>query len=1063
MPSKKTKFLSLVICLFATSLAIQSTEKSAVATSSKCKFAPTAEQPVYGKKGVWVNYSAWPQPYIRSDFQPGNIAEVKWRDSSGADVEAPRKFNSAIYEWSIGLNALEYYPNPPTRSNLIKPRPMASSKNVNAPAILIPVSRGNPPKQAIDDTKNPILDAELPIQVSVEISLGKTLVLRLIPQIGLIPMSGGNIGVFLHPGSTSSGKTYGYKSGELTQMLSDSQITEIQVSKDPQGICTNTVETIKFWNESPKSPRANNLNRVVPNCFSCRRPLLGNFFIDDRDWGATPIDTNSRLNLRLISKTGIVRTIQISAPISDEDSTTITRVNTGVINGKNYLDLIVPFANIDGRYSGVRFVLYRLGRSPKSKEDAANDGIWAGYSLKTVSGETSAQGIDGSGDVVRQVVATGEVLENTYILKDRLWDYKPDGGKEFAYKTRLMPVTSMSLWPKAKIGSFLHTQEEYPSVWRVWACASLITFSQYLRIAGNVIADVINVTGEPSKRKLIPIVQQASVTVQWFNDDDEVFEIMRDDWMRSVQNLLDKLIDIEWSHNQKVFLDTVLSLSLKFFGKGAKAIFKDERSPFFADLAKIFVTDVTVYDPKSSNMVKTKTIVKYVYLFLEAAVASGRINTQPIPLNAALVNDAIGMLDLFANKTDEFIDYCKNRRSVEGDAPATSVPETPLTGEPSSQPVKPVVETPPSSSTVRSLHVGSGSTCAIYVFGNVKCWGDNVYGQLGDGTYTNRDTPVAVNGLGGSVRSLAKSYSSTCALLEIGAVECWGYNGDGQLGDGTTTDRLTPIRISSLGTAVMAISGSFRHFCALLNTGAVKCWGLNIYGELGNGSNRNSSLPVQVDGLTSGVTSINVGSEHSCAVLVGGSVKCWGYGRLGQLGNGSTGNSSTPVQVAGLTSGVVSVSAGTDHSCALKQNGSVVCWGGNRFGQLGDGTQSSNCNFCAVPSPVAVSALTSGVSMISVGDYFSCAVLIGGSVKCWGSEDWGRLGNGVAVGSSPTPELLPDLASGVTSISTAGDSMHTCVGLTPGAFKCWGRNYAAEAGLGSRSEFLSQPLFVRVL
>jgi alpha-tubulin suppressor-like RCC1 family protein len=798
----------------------------------------------------------------------------------------------------------------------------------------------------------------------------------------------------------------------------------------------------------------------VPKCASCRRPLLGNFDIDDRDWGAIPIDTNSRLNLRLISKTGIVRIIQISAPVSEEDSTVITRVNTGFINNKNYLDLIVPFANIDGRSSGVRFVLYRLGSSPQDEEDATNDGVWAGYSLKTVRGETSGQGIAGAGDVVRQVVATGATLEKTYLQKDRLWTYEPEGGKEFGYKTRLMPLTSMSLWPKAKIGYFLQTQEEYPSVWRVWACASMITFSQYLRIAGNAIVDVINVKGTPSSKIGTALVQQISLTVQWLLDDDEVFEIMRDDWMRAIQNRV-KNETIVWTHEKKVALDTVLSLSRYVFG----TIFDSagfQESQIIEKFLDLLLTKQQFLNESSSNIEKAKFFVEYAYLVVAAAKPWKGV--KPIPLNAAIVNDTLDMFDLFANKTDEFVKICQNRGSTEENAPTTGAPETPSTGEPSSQPVKPIVEAPPSASTARSLHVGRVSTCVIYLFGNLKCWGENQFGQLGDGTRTNRDTPVAVVGLGGTVKSVAKSRTSTCALLEIGAVECWGHNRDGQLGDGTTRDRLMPTRVSSLGTAVAAISGAERQFCALMITGAVKCWGLNHYGELGNGLNRSSSsVPVQVQGLTSGVTSVSLGTFYSCAVLTGGSVKCWGRGDAGQLGNGFLTDSSTPVQVATLTSGVASVSAGTVHSCALRQNGSVVCWGRNTYGERGDGTVQPFCTSCANPNPGEVTNLASGVSMIALGDNFSCAVLIVGSVKCWGRHEFGRLGNGFLTGLSPIPVQLPDLISGVASITTSSTAVHACAGLATGAFKCWGSNQYAETGTGSRSEFLSQPLFVRVL
>lgn len=248
------------------------------------------------------------------------------------------------------------------------------------------------------------------------------------------------------------------------------------------------------------------------------------------------------------------------------------------------------------------------------------------------------------------------------------------------------------------------------------------------------------------------------------------------------------------------------------------------------------------------------------------------------------------------------------------------------------------------SDSVTALGKGSTSAhmCAITLNGGLKCWGWNSKGQLGDGSTTDTDVPVDVAGLSSGVVSVSEGNSHTCAVTSTGAVKCWGNNWSGQLGNGSTTDSLVPVDVVGLSTGVVAVAAGENFTCALTAAGAVKCWGLNEQGQLGNASTTSSDLPVNTTGLSSGVLAIFSGGEHTCALGSGGVLKCWGFNLYGQLGNGSTTNGLVPADVLGLPNGVVNVAASVDHTCAVTSASTVACWGSNVYGQLGDGTTTDS-------------------------------------------------------------------------------------------------------------------------
>jgi alpha-tubulin suppressor-like RCC1 family protein len=292
-----------------------------------------------------------------------------------------------------------------------------------------------------------------------------------------------------------------------------------------------------------------------------------------------------------------------------------------------------------------------------------------------------------------------------------------------------------------------------------------------------------------------------------------------------------------------------------------------------------------------------------------------------------------------------------------------------------------------------------------------------------------------------------KCGSHTCALTKAGGVECWGYNGHGQIGDGTgTSTRLTPVGVKNLASGVAAIAAGSSHTCALTKAGGVKCWGGNYYGQIGDGTKKTRLTPVDVVGLTSGVAAIAAGSSHTCALTKAGGVKCWGRNPFGQIGDGTTTDRRGPVDVKHLASGVAAIAAGGSHTCALTKAGGVECWGLNASGQIGNGTTTDRL------TPVGVKNLASGVAAIAAGSSHTCAVTKAGGVKCWGYNGYGQIGNGTTT-DRRGPVDVKNLTSGVAAI--AAGAAHTCALTAAGGAKCWGYNGDGQIGDGTTTDRLT--------
>jgi alpha-tubulin suppressor-like RCC1 family protein len=327
---------------------------------------------------------------------------------------------------------------------------------------------------------------------------------------------------------------------------------------------------------------------------------------------------------------------------------------------------------------------------------------------------------------------------------------------------------------------------------------------------------------------------------------------------------------------------------------------------------------------------------------------------------------------------------------------------------------------------VASVSAGTDHACAVTVDGAAKCWGYNASGQLGNDSTINSDVPVDVVGLSSGVVAIAAGTHHTCAVTQGGAVKCWGINDNGQLGDNTGTERHVPTDVVGLSSGVAAVSAGNGATCAVVTGGGVSCWG------------NNELFTNYSPYLSSGVVAVSVGSAdadelHACTLTSAGAVFCWGSNMEGQLG-------TPPAAPSGFTlsSGTREVSAGQSFTCASTVTGAVDCWGSN-MGLFGDFSTKSTV-------PVDVPGFSSGVVAISAGGAHACVVTSAGAAQCWGVNNEGQLGDGSTT-DRHTPTNVVGLSSGTRAISAGID--YTCALTVAGAVKCWGENIEGKLGNGT--------------
>ena len=343
---------------------------------------------------------------------------------------------------------------------------------------------------------------------------------------------------------------------------------------------------------------------------------------------------------------------------------------------------------------------------------------------------------------------------------------------------------------------------------------------------------------------------------------------------------------------------------------------------------------------------------------------------------------------------------------------------------------------PPPVARPGKVAAGWGYSCAISG-DNVKCWGDNWHGVLGTGDEVDSLAPTMVYDIADAAYVATQGWTA-CVIRSSGQTSCWGYNNAGRVGDGSGVLTLfEPADSVGMDNTTSLGAGPW-HMCGTHADGTVKCWGDGSSGKMGDGSTDPNMVPTDVTGITNAVD-VDAGDSHSCALLEDYTVRCWGSNSMGQLGDGTNSSALTPVNVDGL-SGAIAIGVGGNTTCAIVSNDSIKCWGLGNAGQLGNEVNQNSS------VPVDVVGINNAISIV-VGSSHACALLEDSTVKCWGSNYYGQLGNGENTNSS-----VPVSVSGLSNVtSIASIYNHTCAYLEDGTVKCWGSNSEGQLGDGTQT------------
>lgn len=379
---------------------------------------------------------------------------------------------------------------------------------------------------------------------------------------------------------------------------------------------------------------------------------------------------------------------------------------------------------------------------------------------------------------------------------------------------------------------------------------------------------------------------------------------------------------------------------------------------------------------------------------------------------------------------------------------------------------KAVVGLPAAPVSSGSVALGGVHSCALRSNGVSSCWGLNSEGQLGDKTITSHSAPATLVdytgfGQGWFAKDLAAGRNFSCAVMSYGSVRCWGENTSGQLGDGTTKAALSGV--AAVGTdGATGVAAGDAHACALLADGTIRCWGSNSDGQIGDFSVFDRPTPVRA--YADHAYKIVAGQWHTCALTWTGLVECWGRGFYGQLGNGGTAEERgstfvlTRAKVRGgvaRLSGVIDIAAADSSTCALRNDGSVWCWGRGIEGQLGNGTTATRST---VAVPIDIST-TGPIVEIAGGGNEMCAVAVVGIPMCWGSDAYGQLGDGAQVDQSVPTEVSAS-ALHVRTLHVDVGFRHACASGVDGSLRCWGFNLFGQVGIGLNTGFELLPASV---